>query len=98
MIDTDKCYLIFFISILYFIWIRSLFRPVRMVTENIKNIIDRKKYATIRYPKNEFSPLLYLTINNLQKTLSIQEKYVRTFFQISMKFVPRCCSQIQKVP
>ena len=42
--------------------------------ENIKNIIDRKKYATIRYPgKNEFSPLIS-TINNLQKTLSIQEK------------------------
>lgn len=65
---------IFFISILYFIWIRSIFRPIGIVMENIKNIIDRKKYATIRYPgKNEFSPLIS-TINNLQKTLSIQEK------------------------
>ncbi len=58
----------------YFAWIRSIFRPIQIVTENIKNIIDRKKYATIRYPgKNEFSPLIS-TINNLQKTLSIQEK------------------------
>lgn len=55
-------------------WIRSIFRPIGIVMENIKNIIDRKKYATIRYAgKNEFFPLI-LTINNLQKTLSIQEK------------------------
>lgn len=65
---------VFLILVLYFAWIRSIFHPIRIVTENIKNIIDRKKYATIRYPgKNEFSPLIS-TINNLQKTLSIQEK------------------------
>ncbi len=65
---------ILLILCVYFAWIRSIFRPIQIVTENIKNIIDRKKYATIRYPgKNEFSPLIS-TINNLQKTLSIQEK------------------------
>jgi signal transduction histidine kinase len=62
------------ILLIYFAWIRSIFRPIQIVTENIKNIIDRKKYATIRYrEKNEFAPLIS-TINNLQKTLSIQEK------------------------
>jgi len=55
-------------------WIRSIFWPIGVVTENIKNIIDRKKYASIRYSShNEFSPLIS-TINSLHKSLSIQEK------------------------
>lgn len=58
----------------YYIAIRSLFRPISTVTENIRNIIDRKRYASIRYAKNnEFTPLIS-TINNLHKSLSIQEK------------------------
>jgi signal transduction histidine kinase len=45
----------------------------------IQNIIDRKRYGAIRYAgKNEFTPLI-TTINNLHKTLSIQEK-IRTDF------------------
>jgi signal transduction histidine kinase len=45
----------------------------------IQNIIDRKRYGAIRYSgKNEFTPLI-TTINNLHKTLSIQEK-IRTDF------------------
>jgi signal transduction histidine kinase len=62
------------ILVLYLLWIRSIFRPIGIVTENIRNIIDRKRYASIRYSgKNEFAPLIS-TINNLHKSLSIQEK------------------------
>lgn len=59
---------------MYLLWIRSIFRPIGTITENIRNIIDRKRYASIRYEgKNEFAPLIS-TINNLHKSLSIQEK------------------------
>jgi signal transduction histidine kinase len=58
----------------YFLWVRSIFRPIETVIHTIQNIIDRKKYATIRYTgNNEFTPLIS-TINNLHKSLSIQEK------------------------
>ena len=50
-----------------------------MITRTIQSIIDRKRYGTIRYTgSNEFTPLIS-TINNLHKTLSIQEK-LRTDF------------------
>ncbi len=63
----------------YFLWIRSIFRPIGTIIGNIQNIIDRKRYGTIRYSgKNEFMPLIS-TINNLHKSLSIQEK-IRTEF------------------
>lgn len=62
------------VLVLYLLWIRSIFRPIGIVTENIRNIIDRKRYASIRYSgNNEFAPLIS-TINNLHKSLSIQEK------------------------
>lgn len=62
------------IFLLYFFWIRSIFFPIEVITENLRNIIDRKRYANIRYaPNNEFSPLI-TTINSLHKSLSIQEK------------------------
>ena len=58
----------------YFLWIRSIFRPIATITRTIQSIIDRKRYGTIRYTgANEFTPLIS-TINNLHKTLSIQEK------------------------
>jgi signal transduction histidine kinase len=63
----------------YLLWIRSIFRPIGTITSTIQNIIDRKRYGNIRYSgKNEFTPLIS-TINNLHKTLSIQEK-IRTDF------------------
>ncbi len=65
---------ILLVLLLYLLWIRSIFRPIGIVTENIRNIIDRKRYASIRYSgNNEFAPLIS-TINNLHKSLSIQEK------------------------
>jgi signal transduction histidine kinase len=58
----------------YFLWVSSIFGPIRLITSTIQNIIDKKRYASIRYAgKNEFSPLI-TTINNLNKSLSIQEK------------------------
>jgi signal transduction histidine kinase len=58
----------------YSLWIRSLFRPIIVVTSTLQNIIDRRHYASIRYSaNNEFTPLIR-TINNLHKSLSIQEK------------------------
>lgn len=67
------------ILLCYFFWIRSIFRPIGTITGNIQNIIDRKRYGTIRYGwKNEFTPLI-ATINSLHKSLSIQEK-IRTEF------------------
>lgn len=63
-----------FILLGYSLWIRSLFRPIILVTNTLQNIIDRRHYASIRYvSNNEFSPLIW-TINNLHKSLSIQEK------------------------
>ena len=68
-----------FVLLGYFLWIRSIFRPIAMITRTIQSIIDRKRYGTIRYTgSNEFTPLIS-TINNLHKTLSIQEK-LRTDF------------------
>ena len=58
----------------YSLWVRSLFRPIIVVTNTLQNIIDRRHYASIRYnANNEFTPLIR-TINNLHKSLSIQEK------------------------
>lgn len=58
----------------YFVWIRSIFRPIGIVTETIRNIIDGRRYGGIRYnEKNEFRPLID-TINSLNKSLAIQEK------------------------
>jgi signal transduction histidine kinase len=63
----------------YFLWIRSIFRPIGTITMTIQNIIDRKRYGNIWYSgQNEFTPLIS-TINSLHKTLSIQEK-IRTDF------------------
>lgn len=62
------------ILVLYFFWIRSIFFPVQSIVENLERIIGGKNFSSIRYTKkNEFFPLI-VTINNLHKALSIQEK------------------------
>ncbi|MDD2693336.1 MAG: HAMP domain-containing sensor histidine kinase [Candidatus Gracilibacteria bacterium] len=68
--------LIWFLLILvfYFFWIRSIFLPVQSIIENLERIIGGKNFSSIRYTKkNEFFPLI-VTINNLHKAISIQEK------------------------
>ncbi len=73
IVATNVLWLFIVISA-YLLWVRAIFRPIRTITENIQNIIDRKRYSSIRYTgKDEFTPLIS-TINSLHKTLSIQEK------------------------
>lgn len=62
------------VLVLYFFWIRSIFFPVQSIIENLERIIGGQNFSSIRYTKkNEFFPLI-VTINNLHKALSIQEK------------------------
>lgn len=67
------------VSVFYFFWIRSIFFPIQTIIENLEQIIGGKMFSTIRYGrKNEFQPLI-TTINNLHKSLSIQEKIRSNF-------------------
>lgn len=67
------------ISVLYFFWIRSIFFPVQTIIENLEQIIGGRSFSPIKYGrKNEFQPLI-TTINNLHKSLSIQEKIRSNF-------------------
>lgn len=67
------------VYILYMLWVRSIFRPVERVTENIQRITENGEYTTLTYQKkDEFFPLIS-SINNLHKSLSIQEKIRSNF-------------------
>ncbi|MDD2487524.1 MAG: HAMP domain-containing sensor histidine kinase [Candidatus Gracilibacteria bacterium] len=66
--------LILFISIVLYLWIRFTFRPIQHIISNLSNIIYKKQYKNILYNrKDEFSTLIE-GINNLNKSLSLQEK------------------------
>lgn len=68
-----------FVYVLYMLWIRSIFSPIERVTENIEKITEKKWYSSLRYTKNnEFFPLIS-AINNLHKSLSIQENIRHNF-------------------
>ena len=63
---------IVFIS--YVLWIKNLFLPIAIVTENLRNIIEKRKFTSIGYDKkDEFTPLTEM-INDLNKSLVLQEK------------------------
>jgi signal transduction histidine kinase len=67
------------VYILYMLWVRSIFAPVERVTDNIRRITENGEYSTLTYnKKNEFFPLIS-SINNLHKSLSIQEKIRSNF-------------------
>lgn len=67
-------FLILFISIILYIWIRFTFKPIQDIIDNLSNIIYKKQYKNILYnKKDEFSSLIE-GINNLNKSLSLQEK------------------------
>ncbi len=71
--------LIIVILLFSYIWISITFNPIKHVISNLSNIIHKKKYNIIWYKKrDEFMPLVDM-INNLNKSLSIQEK-IRTSF------------------
>lgn len=60
-------------------WIRSIFSPIEKIINNIKLIIDNSAYQPISYAKkDEFFPLIS-AINNLHKSLSIQENIRSNF-------------------
>lgn len=66
--------LITLIWIMFYFWVVYSFRPIRDIIDNLSNIIYKKEYKNIVYKKwDEFRPLID-TINNLNKSLSLQEK------------------------
>lgn len=78
MIATNVLWLLF-IYFLYMIWIRSIFAPIKKATENIRQITENGEYSNIYYTKrDEFFPLIS-SINNLHKSLSLQERIRSNF-------------------
>lgn len=68
-----------FVYVIYMLWVRSIFSPVEKVTENIRKITENGEYTSLQYSKkDEFFPLIS-AINNLHKSLSIQEKIRSNF-------------------
>lgn len=66
--------LIVIILIVSYIWVIYSFRPIRAIIDNLSNIIYKKEYKNIIYKrKDEFYNLIE-AINNLNKSLSLQEK------------------------
>ncbi|EKE29585.1 MAG: integral membrane sensor signal transduction histidine kinase [uncultured bacterium (gcode 4)] len=66
--------LIWTILLLSYIWVVYTFRPVRSIVDNLSDIVYKKEYKNIVYrKKDEFFPLME-AINNLNKSLSLQEK------------------------
>lgn len=67
------------ILLVYFLWIRQIFSPVNLIIERLRQFIDTSKYSGINYIRNdEFYPLIS-TINNLYRSLSIQENIRSNF-------------------
>ena len=63
----------------YMLWIRSIFSPVERVTDNIRKIVEHGEHSSLKYEKwDEFFPLIS-AINNLHKSLSIQQKIRSNF-------------------
>ncbi|MBP8016412.1 HAMP domain-containing histidine kinase [Candidatus Gracilibacteria bacterium] len=66
--------LIVLILIFSYIWISITFKPIKKIILNLSDIIYKKEYKNILYKKkDEFKPLIE-AINNLNKSLSLQEK------------------------
>ena len=66
--------LIVFIGVGTYTWVRFSFAPVRSATENIRNIIARREYKNIEYRSGDEFGALITVINNLNHSLSRQEK------------------------
>lgn len=64
---------------MYLIWTRRLFSPIEIITEKLQWFIDTSRFTNISYTRNdEFFPLVS-TINNLHKSLAIQENIRSNF-------------------
>jgi signal transduction histidine kinase len=57
-----------------YVWIRWSFLPIRSVIQNLANITKKKQYGSIDYSRNDEFHALVSAINDLNKSLSHQEK------------------------
>jgi two-component system, OmpR family, sensor histidine kinase BaeS len=63
----------------YFFWTRKVFRPIDTLIERVDTISQGDNFSNIHYQrKDEFYPLIG-AINNLNKSLSIQQKIRSNF-------------------
>jgi len=70
---------LFIITTLYFLWIRRVFTPVHIIIDRLNAYIDSSRFRTIAYMRNdEFAPLVS-TINNLYRSLRVQENIRSNF-------------------
>jgi signal transduction histidine kinase len=75
---TNILWLAFLIG-LYALWIKRVFMPVDLIIGKLQKYIDTSEYTNIPYSRNdEFFPLIS-TINNLHKSLSLQENIRSNF-------------------
>ncbi len=78
LLATDIIFL-FIITTLYFLWIRRVFTPVHIIIDRLNAYIDSSRFRTIAYMRNdEFAPLVS-TINNLYRSLRVQENIRSNF-------------------
>lgn len=64
---------------IYFLWIRRVFAPINLIIERLNVYIDSSRVQKIPYQReDEFAPLVS-TINNLYKSLSVQENIRSNF-------------------
>ncbi len=78
LLITDAIFLII-ITGLYFLWIRRVFIPVHLIISRLNAYIDSARFQSIVYKRNdEFAPLVS-TINNLYKSLRVQENIRSNF-------------------
>lgn len=75
---TNIIWLLIILSVYYF-WIRKIFSPVNIIIDRLRKFIDTSEYSGINYMRDdEFFPLIS-TINNLHRSLSIQENIRSNF-------------------
>ncbi len=78
LLITNTIFLLFITS-LYFLWIRRVFAPVHIIIDRLNTYIDKARFRTISYKRNdEFAPLVS-TINSLYKSLRVQENIRSNF-------------------
>ncbi|MBC7504012.1 HAMP domain-containing histidine kinase [Candidatus Gracilibacteria bacterium] len=64
---------------IYFLWIRRVFIPINLIIDRLNVYIDSSRVQKIPYQReDEFAPLVS-TINNLYKSLSVQQKIRSNF-------------------
>ncbi len=78
LMATNLVVLIVILGI-YFLWIRRVFAPINLIIERLNVYIDSSRVQKIPYQReDEFAPLVS-TINNLYKSLSVQENIRSNF-------------------